>query len=338
MQSHIYEDIYTPLRKKYTSSDRKIADNERARIFKNLLMEDEIFSYQENTSSCFQNDDRVELRGIDIDEIHDSGISEVISEVRGNVRSSPWSSRDYRPIQYSTSPKRPSSNYTLYSNLDSDTCLPTCILFQGFKDSSVKQPMAAATYPDEEPTVYGTLFEQADPWDTIGQILGLSNTRSSKSGEVKRVLSDIDQSEASVETHSGVVETIDVYSDDIQHPQLIEGGLIGLQKYRISPRCDSLEEFDRPEEAKTTISQSLRVREDAEEIIEEDQDCLSDIEALVPSSQDILVEFDVLDEQSSTEGIIGNEEYESVLAIPELQEADGFFMGPSLFELDEDEI
>lgn len=30
-------------------------------------------------------------------------------------------------------------------------------------------------------------------------------------------------------------------------------------------------------------------------------------------------------------------EYESALAIPELEELDGLFLGPSLFELDKDE-
>lgn len=113
-----------------------------------------------------------------------------------------------------------------------------------------------ATYPVEEPTVYGTLFEQADPWDTIGQILGLPNTKPSRSPEeVIDEFNEIDRSETSFETSSAVVET---------------------------------EERAQPSETG--------------------------------------------DEQL----FIGNE-YESVLGTPELEELDGHFLGPSLFELDKDE-
>jgi hypothetical protein len=123
--------------------------------------------------------------------------------------------------------------------------------------------MTTDTYPVEEPTVYGTLFEQADPWDTIGQILGLPNTKPSKSpGEV---INDLNEN---YETSSAVVGQ------------------------------------EETENTGTALNLSPQIAQ------------VSDIE----------------DEQ-----LMISKAYESALAIPELEELDGFFIGPSLFELDKDE-
>ena len=182
--------------------------------------------------------------------------------------------------------------------------------------------MTTATYPVEEPTVYGTLFEQADPWDTIGQILGLPNTKPSKSpGEVIDELNEIDRSEASFKTNSAVVETEEreedlMSADDIpglQYPPLIERQLTGLQVS--SPgRCES-QKLDSQEEAEnvgTALNQSPQ-----QEIAQASETGLSG---------------EIEDEQ-----LLIGKEYESALVIPELEELDGLFLGPSLFELDKDE-
>ena len=211
-------------------------------------------------SGSLSDDYNTELTGI---EIHNDGLSEFADDIQGDVRSSTSSSQDYRSWRYSSSPKPPSSNYTPYTNLNSrettgwKESYPTSIVFGGLKNSS-------ATYPFEEPTIYGSLFEQADPWDTIGQILGLPNTKPSRSpGEVIDEFNETDRSEASFETSSALVETL--MSAEIA--QLSETGDIELE-----------------------------------------------------------------DEQM----FIGNE-YESALEIPELEELDGLYIGPSLFELDKDE-
>ena len=248
-------------------------------------------------------------------EIHDDGFSEFADDVQGDVRSSTSSSRDYGSCRYGIPPKRPSSNYTAYSDLNSReiTGWPTSIVFRGLKNSSAKRSMTTATCPVEEPTVYGTLFEQADPWDTIGQILGLPNTNPSKNpGEINELIK-IDQREASSETSSAVVETEEreedlMSADDIpelQYPLLIERQLTGLQ-VSSSSRCES---------------QKLGRQEDAENA------------GTHQSPQEIA--------QVSETGLSGEiedgKEYESALAIPELEELDGLFLGPSLFELDKDE-
>lgn len=307
VHSYTYESICTPPPKKYTSSDHKIANKERTGTFRNLLVEDDIFCDWENTSSYHQDDYNMGLTGVDADDIHDRGFSEISNDVQGDVRSSPWSPRDYRSSPYSNFLKHSSSNYSPNLNLnsreimnwnESHTRLPTSIVFRGLKDGSAERSMVTTAYPVEEPTVYGTLFEQADPWDTIGQILGLSNMKRSK------ILGELINESAVVEALS-------------QSPQL---------------SC---------------------LRNDVEEIAqgsdsEDDQDCLSgDIEGKRSSPkelpQDILealkspdriitgvVEFDSL--EWSAEEAICNRESTSVLSIPELQELDGLYMGPSLFD------
>jgi hypothetical protein len=139
--------------------------------------------------------------------------------------------------------------------------------------------MATATYPVEEPTVYGALFEQADPWDTIGQILGLPNTKPSKSpGEVivneLDEIYEIDQSEVSFEIVVGQEEA--------------ENAGTALNLSALSPQQE-----------------------------------IAQVSEAGPSG-------DIENEEFS-------KEYESALAIPELEELDGFFIGPSLFDLDKDE-
>ena len=253
------------------------------------------------------------------------GFSEFADDVQGDVRSSTSSSRDHRSCRYSTPSKRPSSSYTPYSNLysreitswkESHTCLPTTIVFRGLKNSPAKPSMTTATNPFEEPTVYGTLFEQADPWDTIGQILGLPNTKPSKSpGEV---ISEL-WSEASFETSSAVVGTEgqeDPMSPDdipeLQYAPLIERQLIGN---RVSSDSDRQEEQE-AENAGTALNQSPHAQLSCEDVAQVSEAATGDIE----------------DEQ-----LFIGKAYGSVLAIPELQEMDGLFIGPSLFEL-EDEI
>ena len=170
--------------------------------------------------------------------------------------------------------------------------------------------MTTATDPFEEPTVYGTLFEQADPWDTIGQILGLPNTKPSKSPE--EVISEL-WSEASFETSSAVEGQEDLMSPDdipeLQYAPLIERQSVGN---RVSSRCDS--DRQEAENAGTALNQSPQLS--CEEIAQVSEAVTGDIE----------------DEQ-----LFIGKAYGSVLATPELQEMDGLFMGPSLFEL-EDEI
>ena len=195
-------------------------------------------------SGSLSDDYYMELNGI---ENHDDDeLSEFADDIQGDVRSSTSTSRDFKSRRYSSSPKLPSSNYTPYSNPNSrentdwEESYPTSIIFRGLESSSA----TTATYSVEEPTVYGTLFEQADPWETIGQILGLPNTKP-----------------AIVETEERLM------SAEITHTQLSET--------------------------------------DSEDIEDEKL-------------------------------FIGNE-YESALANPELEELDGFFIGPSLFELDKNE-
>ena len=215
-------------------------------------------------------DYNIESTGI---EIHEDAFSEFSDDVQGEVRSSTSSSRDYRSRTYSISPKRPSSNYTLCSNPNSieitgwkEGC-PTSIVFRGLKNSSAKRSMTTTTYPVEEPTVFGTLFEQADPWDTIGQILGLPNTKPSKSPR---------------EIVNG-----------LSHSPLIETGI------------------DRQEGAESAGT-------------------------ALNSPQQKIAQVSEMGEIEGQQLVIG-EEYESALAIPELEESDGLFIGPSLFELDKDE-
>ena len=176
--------------------------------------------------------------------------------------------------------------------------------------------MTTATDPFEEPTVYGTLFEQADPWDTIGQILGLPNTKSSKiPGEVTNELSsEIDWSEASSETSSLVGGTVDDIPE-LQYPPLIETPLFELQKTWVSPRRDSdkQEELYRKKNEEAENASTARNQGAQQDVA---QAGLGDIE----------------DEQ-----LFIGKELESVLATPKLQEMDGLFIGPSLFELDKDE-
>lgn len=223
------------------------------------------------------------------------------------------------------------------------TGLPTCIVFRGFKHSSARQSMMTATYPDKEPTVYGTLFEQADPWDTIGQILGLSNTKPSESpGEPKHEMSEIDRSEELMEKRSALVETkereedpMSVDSDDIselQYQPLMERE---WQKNSSLEEFDETEKLEEAESARTVISQ-LSYQDDVEQLSEENEDSL-DILEILKSPKPGVVQVDVLEcnERSSTEG---EKAYESALAIPELQQVDGLFMGPSLFEDEEDEV
>jgi hypothetical protein len=222
------------------------------------------------------------------------------------------------------------------------TGLPTCIVFRGFKDSSARQSMMTAAYPDKEPTAYGTLFEQSDPWDTIGQILGLSNTKSSESpGEPKHEMSEIDRSDELMETQSALVETkereedpMSVDSDDIsefQYQPLMERE---WQKNSSLEEFDETEELEEAEKARTIISQ-LSYQDDVEQLSEENEEDSVDILEILKSPKPGVVQVDECNERSSTEG---EEEYESALAIPELQQVDGLFMGPSLFEDEEDEV
>ena len=216
-------------------------------------------------------------------EIHDDGLSDFSDDVQRDVRSGTSSSRDYRSYSYSSSPKRPGSNYTPYSNLNSrevtdwKESYPTSIVFRGLKNSF----MTTATYPVEEPTVYGTLFEQADPWDTIGQILGLPNTKPSRSpGEVIDKLDDIGQILPNTKPSRSPGEVI-----------------------------DELNEIDQSE---TLFGTSSAVVDTEERLMSAEMSETGEIE----------------DEQN---------EYESALATPELEELDGLFIGPSLFEY-EDEL
>jgi hypothetical protein len=67
-----------------------------------------------------------------------------------------------------------------------DTGFPSSIAFSGLKGLLAAKQFTAD--PVEEPTVYGTLLDQADSRDAIGHILGLSHTMSSKTlGEVNEV-------------------------------------------------------------------------------------------------------------------------------------------------------
>jgi hypothetical protein len=232
----------------------------------------------------------------------------------------------------------PQKEYTNWNQ--SHTRLPTSIVFRDLKNSSAKRSRIAATYLLEEPTIYGTLFEQDDPWDAIGQILGLSDTKPSETlGEVINELSEIDESEASQETNSAVVEMdeelMSLGSDEILQAQY-----------------QTLLEFNKSEELGSAKSECPELAYPPVEGYEEDQGyLLRDIEDK-PLSQDLLeapdriktvtevVEFDSLEssERGSRQEAICNGEYNSVLAMPELQELDGLFMGPSLFdELDEED-
>ena len=251
VQSHAYENVCTPPRKKYTGFDHETVHKGRTRGL-SVEVEDE---YWENTSRYHRGDYNMESTRVDLDKNYDDTFSEVANDGEEDARLSPWYSEDYMSSRYSPSPKRPSSDDTPYSNLNSremealNEChigLPTSIVFRSFK---AKRSMETTTSV-EGPTVYGTLFEQDSPWDTIGQILGLSNTKSSSNlGEVIDEPGEIDE--------------------------------------RITTEIDALE-------------------------------CTSS-------------------EGGSTEAA---GEYKSILTIPELQELDGLFMGPSLFdELEnEDEI
>lgn len=166
--------------------------------------------------------------------------------------------------------------------------------------------MTTATYPVEEPTVFGTLFEQVDPWDTIGQILGLPNAKPSKSpGGVVNELSDIDRSGIS----SAVIETKEeedlMSADDIpelQYSPLLETGLQVSSRYEIDRQGET-------ESAGTAFNQ-----------------CPQQEIAQVSETGEI-----------EDKQLMIDKEYESALAIPELEESDGLFVGPSLFELDKDE-
>ena len=307
MQSCLYENICTPIRKKYANSERETVHNKRTRTCKKLLAEEDIFSHWENISSYHRNS------YVDTD---DSGFSE---DIQGDVQASPWSLHDHRS---SRSLKCSSSSCTPYSTIDlaehwneGHTRLPTFIVFRGLKNCSAERPVATTTYPIEELTVYGTLFEQADPWDTIGQILGLSNKKPSKSPEeMIYQLGEIDESDASL----GKMDE-DLIGDESPQLPLIERRLIGLHS---SPRCNSLE-LDRPEDA--------GIRGEVERV----SDCLlGDIEkkrgfSVVMEAPDR--RWDSAEESSYDK---------SVLDVPELQELDGLFMGPSLFDgllLDENE-
>ncbi|KAF8813362.1 hypothetical protein BYT27DRAFT_7131428 [Phlegmacium glaucopus] len=341
VQSYTYESICTPLPKKYPSSDHKIAGKERTRTFKNLLVEDDIFPHLENTSSYYQDGYNMGLSGVDDDEIHDSESSEIANDIQGDVRSSPWSSRDYRSSLNSTSLRRSSSNYTPNLNLGSremnwnksHTRLPTSIVFRGLKDGSAKQSMAMPTYiyPVEEPTVYGTLFEQADPWDAIGQILGLSNTKPSKVlgelinelGEIDEELinerSEINESETSLGTRSVIVETEETPS---QSPQL---SYVRNDVEEIAQGSEDDQDYSIEEKQ---LFPPTQIQQDTPEVLKSPDRIKT---AVVEFAIDSL-------ECSATEEAICNGESKSVLSVPELQELDGLFMGPSLFDEDEDEI
>lgn len=228
----------------------------------------------------------------------------------------------------------PQKEYTNWNQ--SQTRLPTSIVFRDLKNSSAKR--STATYLLEEPTIYGTLFEQDDPWDAIGQILGLSDTKPSETlGEVINELGEIDENEASQETKSAAVgmdeELMSLGPDEILQVQY-----------------QSLLEFNKSEELGSAKAQCPELAYLPVEGYEEDQEhLLGDIEDK-PLSQDLLeapdriktevVEFDSLEssERGSRKEAICNGEYNSVLSMPELQELDGLFMGPSLFdELDEED-
>jgi hypothetical protein len=253
-------------------------------------------------SSSLNDDCKMELTEI---EIHDDGLSEFADDIQGDVRSSTSSSRDYRFCRYSSSPKSPSSNYMPYSNLNSGEITdwregyPTSIVFRGLKNSSAKRSMMTATYPVEELSVYGTLFEQADPWDTIGQILGLPSTKPSRRhGEVIDDFNEIDWNEASFEieerpeiTQLSVSETGDI--EDI-------GQILNLPHTKPSRPGEVIDEFNESFETSSAVVETE--------------------------------ERDIEDEQ-----LFIGDEHESALAIPELEELDGLFIGPSLFEL-EDEL
>ena len=375
---YTYESIQvcTPPQKKYTGSDYEIAD----KTFKNLLVEDgDIFPYWENTSSYRQDDYSMD---IDTDEIHESGFSEVAKDGHRGVQLSPWSPRDYGSSRYSTSLECSSPSYRSCSNInsreivkESHAGLPTSIVFRGLKDGLARRSMVTATYPVEEPTVYGTLFKQADPWDAIGQILGLSNTKPSKGLEAIDEFSEINDGEAQPGPCSAVIETeereeglTNIGSDEIpqvQSPSLIERRSIGLEINRVSYRWDSLEDCDGQEVPGDALSQSSQLcylQKDVElqgkaKGFEDDLNGLSgDVEdkrlfSLKPSPQDMLealkspdrirtrvVECDYSERSSVEEAIYWSGESKPIIDIPELQELDGLFIGPSLFDgLDEED-
>ena len=286
-------------------------------------------------------------------EIHDDGFSEFADDAQGD-RSSTSSSQDYRSCRYSSFPKSPSSNNTPYSNFNSkeimdwkESC-PTSIVFQGLKNRSAKRFMTTDTYPVEEPTVYGALFEQADPWDTIGQILGLPNTKPSRSpGEVINDLNEnyeIDWSEGSFETSSTVGQeetentgtTLNTYpvEEPTDYGTLFDpwdtiGQTLGLPNTKPSKSpgelvgevindLNEIYEIDRSEVSFETSSESAVVGQEETE----NRDTGTALNLSPQIAQ-------VSDEISKA--------YESALAIPELEELDGIFIGPSLFELDKDE-
>ena len=251
---------------------------------------------------------------------------------------------------------------------------PTSIVFRGFKNSSANRPTTTDTYPVEEPSVYGTLFEQDDPWDTIGQILGLPNTNSSRRpGEVIDEFNE-NWSEASFETSSALVEM----EERPEITQLSEtdveyiGQFLGLPNTKPSRSpgelIDEFNEIDWNEASLETSSALVEMEErpeitqlsetgDVEDIgqilglpntkpsksLGEVIDEINEIDWSEASFETGSAVVEIEERQLSETGDIDDEqlfiddEYESALAIPELEELDGLFIGPSLFEL-EDEL
>ena len=245
---------------------------------------------------------------------------------------------------------------------------PTSIVFRGFKNSSAKQSMTTATYPVEEPSVYGTLFEQDDPWDTIGQILGLPNTNPSRRpGEVMNEFNEMDWNEASFGTSSVLVGK----EERRESTQLSETGdvedigqILGLPNTNPSRRPgEAIDEFSWSEASFETSSALVEMDERPEITQLSETGDVEDIGQILSlpntkpsrSPEEVIDEFNEIvwseasfetsptvvetEEPGYIDGgqLFIDDEYESALAIPELEELDGLFIGPSLFEL-EDEL
>lgn len=93
-------------------------------------------------------------------------------------------------------------DYSTWNEID--TSLLESIM-QRLMDGIAEQSTAVVTDSVEAPTAHGTLSEQADPWQAVGQILGLQNTDPSKIlEEVMKESTEMNESETSLETRLAV--------------------------------------------------------------------------------------------------------------------------------------